>query len=59
MGAAAENVTNGHAKQDFSASPAFLLSTVSSMELSQFFGPLRVPGRELSEFLSAHYMCAK
>ena len=27
-------------------------------ELSEFFGPHRVPGRELSEFLSAYYLCA-
>ena len=25
-------------------------------ELSEFFGPHRVPGRELSEFLSAYYV---
>ena len=29
-------------------------STVQNTELSEFFGPHRVPGRELSEFLSAH-----
>ena len=34
-------------------------STVSSTELSEFFGPHRVPGRELSEFLLAYYLCAK
>ena len=34
-------------------------STVSSTELSEFFRPHRVPGRELSEFLSAYYLCAK
>ena len=34
-------------------------STLSSTELSEFFGPHRVPGRELSEFLSAYYLCAK
>ena len=34
-------------------------STVSNTELSEFFGPHRVPGRELSEFLSAYYLCAK
>ena len=28
-------------------------------ELREFFGPHRVPGRELSEFLSAYYLCAK
>ena len=28
-------------------------STVSDTELSEFFGPQRVPGGELSEFLSA------
>ena len=32
----------------------------SNTELSEFFGPHRVPGRELStEFLSAYYLCAK
>ena len=34
-------------------------STVSNTELSEFFGARRVPGRELSEFLSAYYLCAK
>ena len=34
-------------------------STVSNTELSEFFGPHRVPGRGLSEFLPAHYLCAK
>ena len=34
-------------------------STVSNTELSEFFGPHRVPGRELSEFLSAYHLCAK
>ena len=34
-------------------------STVSTTELSELFGPQRVPGRELSEFLSAYYLCAK
>ena len=34
-------------------------STVSNTELSEFFGPHRVPGRELSELLSAYYSCAK
>ena len=34
-------------------------STVSNTELSEIFGPHRVPGRELSEFLSAYYLCAK
>ena len=33
--------------------------TVSNSELSEFFGPHRVLGRELSEFLSAYYLCAK
>ena len=28
-------------------------------ELSEFFGPHRVPGREISEFLSASYLCDK
>ena len=32
-------------------------STVSNSELSEFFGPHRVPGSELSEFLSAYYLC--
>ena len=32
-------------------------STVSNTELSELFGPHRVPGRELSEFLSAYYFC--
>ena len=30
-------------------------STVSNTELSEFFGPHRAPGRELSEFPSAYY----
>ena len=34
-------------------------STVSNFELSEFFGPHRALGRELSEFLSAYYLCAK
>ena len=34
-------------------------STVSNTELSEFLGPHRVPGRELSEFLSAYYLCGK
>ena len=34
-------------------------STVSNTELSEFFGAHRVPGSELSEFLSAYYLCAK
>ena len=34
-------------------------STVSDTELSEFFGPYRVPEKELSEFLSAYYLCAK
>ena len=34
-------------------------STVSNTELSEFLGPHRVLGRELSEFLSASYLCAK
>ena len=33
--------------------------TVSNSELSEFFGAHRAPGRELSEFLSAYYLCAK
>ena len=37
----------------------FRESTVSSTELSESFGPHRVQGRELSEFLSAYYLCAK
>ena len=32
-------------------------STVSNTELSEFFCPHRVPGRELSEFLSAYFLC--
>ena len=32
-------------------------STVSNTEVSEFFGPHRAPGRELSEFLSAYYLC--
>ena len=32
----------------------------SNTELSEFFfGPHRLPGRELSELLSAYYLCAK
>ena len=31
----------------------------SETGLSEFFGPHRVPGRELSEFLSAYYLCAE
>ena len=34
-------------------------STFSSTELSEFFGPHRVPGTELSELRSAYYLCAK
>ena len=34
-------------------------STVSDTELSEFFGPHQVLGRELSEFLSAYYLRAK
>ena len=34
-------------------------STASNTELSEFFCPHRVPGRELSEFLSTYYLCAK
>ena len=33
-------------------------STVSNTELSEFSGPHRGPGRELSEFLSAYDLCA-
>ena len=33
--------------------------TVSNTELSEFFCPHRVLGRELSEFLSASYLCDK
>ena len=33
--------------------------TVSNTELSEFFGPHQVPGRELSEFLSAYYLCVQ
>ena len=32
---------------------------MSNTELSEFVGPLRVLGRELSEFLSAYYLCEK
>ena len=32
-------------------------STVSNTELSEFFWAHRVPGSELSEFLSAFYLC--
>ena len=34
-------------------------STVSNTELGEFSCPRRVPGRELSELLSAHYLCGK
>ena len=36
-------------------------STVSNTELSEteFFGPHRVPGTKLGEFLSAYYLCTK
>ena len=34
-------------------------STASDTELSEFFGPHRVRGGELSELLSAYYLCAK
>ena len=34
-------------------------STVSNTELGEFFCPHRVPGRELSEFLSAYFLCDK
>ena len=33
--------------------------TVSNTDLSESFCPHRVPGRELSEFLSAYCLCAK
>ena len=34
-------------------------STVSNTELSEFSGPHRVPGRELSELFSAYCLGAK
>ena len=34
-------------------------SAVSNAELSEFFAPHWVPGRELSEFLSAYHLCDK
>ena len=34
-------------------------STVSNTKLSEFFGAHWVPGSELSEFLSAYYLCDK
>ena len=34
-------------------------STVSNTELSEFFGAHRVPGREVSEFLSAYFLFVK
>ena len=34
-------------------------STFSNTELSELFGPHRVLGRELSEFLSGYWLCAK
>ena len=34
-------------------------STVSNTELNEFFGPHRVLGRELSEFLLAYYLCVR
>ena len=34
-------------------------STISNTEVSQLFGPHRVPVRELSELLSAYCLCAK
>ena len=34
-------------------------STVSNTELSELFGPHWALGRELSEFPSAYYLCAK
>ena len=34
-------------------------STASNTKLSEFFGPHRVLERELGEFLSAYYVCAK
>ena len=37
----------------------FRKKTVSNNELSEFSCPHRVPGRELSEFLSVYYMCDK
>ena len=30
---------------------------LKNTELSEFFGPHRVPAKELSQFLSAHYLC--
>ena len=32
---------------------------VSNTELSEFFGPHRVPGRGLSEFHLDYFLCAK
>ena len=37
----------------------FSESTVSNEGLSEFIGPHRVLGRELSEFLSAYYVCGQ
>ena len=34
-------------------------STVAHTELREFFWSHRLPGRELSEFLSVHYLCAQ
>ena len=34
-------------------------STVSNTELNELFGPHRVLGRELGEFFSTYYLCAK
>ena len=39
---------------DFFCRVGSVKSTVSNTELSVFFGPHRIPGRELSEFLSAY-----
>ena len=52
---------NLHKKRSFigNVPNTVLESTVSNTELSEFFCPHRVPGRELSEFLSAYYLCAK
>ena len=39
--------------------PNTVSDSISNTELSKFLGPHRVPGRELTEFLSSYYLRAK
>ena len=49
-----ENEISIHGNTDLDGPNTLSESTVSNTELSEFFGPQQVPGRELSEFLSAY-----